>query len=138
MVWMPLLMLPSALWFRCTPAFAASYLAVWLALAAIALRVPWMSFGAYAAVAGGVYELTPWKRRFLQRCRSAPGLRHGLDCAGSSAGLMVAFFGLGLMSIWWMAAVAAVVFAEKVAPIGGRLAIPAGLALVGVGLTFIA
>ena len=138
MVWMPLLMLPSALWFRRTPTFAASYLAVWLALALVALQVPWMSFGAYAAIAGGLYELTPWKRRFLEHCRAAPGLRHGLDCAGSSAGLMVAFFGLGLMSVWWMAGVAAVVFAEKVAPFGRRLAVPAGLALVGVGLTVIA
>ena len=138
MAWMPLLMLPSALWFRRTPAFVASYLAVWLALALLALQVPWMSFGAYAAVAGGLYELTPWKRIFLERCRAAPGLRHGLDCAGSSAGLMVAFFGLGLMSVWWMAGVAAVVFAEKVAPFGHRLAVPAGLALIGVGLTVIA
>lgn len=138
MVWMPLLMLPSALWFRRAPAFAASYVAVWLALALLALQVPWMWCGAYAAVAGGLYELTPVKRRFLTQCRSAPGVRHGLACAGSSAGLMAAFFGLGLMSVSWMAAVAAVVFAEKVAPWGHRLAIPAGLALVGVGLTVIA
>ena len=138
MVWMPLLMLPSALWYRRSPTFAAPYLAVWLVLALVALRVPWMSVGAYAAVVGGVYELTPLKRRFLERCRATHGLRHGLDCAGSSAGLMVAFFGLGLMSVWWMAAVAAVVFAQKVAPYGQRLVVPAGLALIGVGLIVIA
>ena len=63
---------------------------------------------------------------------------HGLDCAGSSVGLMVAFFGLGLMSVWWMAAVAAVVFAQKVARFGARLAVPAGLALIVVGLIDIA
>ena len=51
---------------------------------------------------------------------------------------MVAFFGLGLMSVWWMAAVAVVVFAQKVAPFGARLALPAGLALAAVGLTVIA
>jgi predicted metal-binding membrane protein len=51
---------------------------------------------------------------------------------------MVAFFGLGLMSVWWMAAVAAVVFAQKVAPFGRRLVVPAGLALVAVGLIVIA
>lgn len=138
MVWMPLLMLPSALWYRRTPAFSAAYLAVWLALALLALRVPWMTLGAWAVVAGGLYELTPLKRRFLERCRTQHGLRHGLDCAGSSAGLMVAFFGLGLMSVWWMAAVAVVVFAEKVAPFGVRLAVPAGLALLALGLTGIA
>jgi predicted metal-binding membrane protein len=138
MVWMPLLMLPSALWYRRAPTFAAAYLAVWLVLALAALQVPWMSVGAYAAVAGGLYELTPMKRHFLERCRATHGLRHGLDCVGSSAGLMVAFFGLGLMSVWWMAAVAAVVFAQKVAPSGQRLAVPAGLALIAVGLIVIA
>jgi predicted metal-binding membrane protein len=138
MVWMPLLMLPSALWYRRAPSFAAAYLAVWLVLALVALQVPWMSVGAYAAVAGGLYELTPMKRHFLERCRAKHGLRHGLDCVGSSAGLMVAFFGLGLMSVWWMAAVAAVVFAQKVASFGARLAVPAGLALISVGLIVIA
>jgi predicted metal-binding membrane protein len=131
-------MLPSALWYRRSPTFAIGYLAVWLVLALLALRVPWMSLGAYATLAGGLYELTPVKRRFLERCRTSHGLRHGLDCAGSSAGLMVAFFGLGLMSVWWMAAVAALVFAEKVAPLGQRLVIPAGLALVAMGLIVIA
>jgi predicted metal-binding membrane protein len=138
MVWMPLLMLPSALWYRRAPTFAVAYLAVWLVLALAALQVPWMSVGAYAAVAGGLYELTPMKRYFLERCRATHGLRHGLDCVGSSSGLMVAFFGLGLMSVWWMAAVAAVVFAQKVAPSGQRLAVPAGLALIAVGLIVIA
>jgi predicted metal-binding membrane protein len=135
---MPLLMLPSALWYRRSPTFAVGYLAVWLVLALLALRVPWMSFGAYATLAGGLYELTPVKRYFLARCRATHGLRHGLDCAGSSAGLMVAFFGLGLMSVWWMAAVAAVVFAQKVAPFGQRLVLPVGLALTIMGLIYIA
>jgi predicted metal-binding membrane protein len=135
---MPLLMLPSALWYRRNATFAATYVAVWLVLALVAMRVPWMSFGAYAAAAGGLYELTPLKRRFLERCRATHGLRHGLDCAGSSGGLMVAFFGLGLMSVWWMAAVAAVVFAQKVAPSGPRVVIPTGLALIALGLSSIA
>jgi predicted metal-binding membrane protein len=138
MVWMPLLMLPSALWYRRSMAFAVAYLAVWLVLALLALRVPWMSLGAYATLAGGLYELTPLKRHFLERCRAAHGLRHGLDCAGASAGLMVAFFGLGLMNVWWMAAVAAVVFAEKVAPFGARLVLPAGLVLTILSLIHIA
>jgi predicted metal-binding membrane protein len=138
MVWMPLLMLPSALWYRRAPTFALAYLAVWLVLALAALQVPWMSVGASAAVLGGLYELTPLKRYYLERCRATHGLRHGLDCVGSSAGLMVAFFGLGLMSVWWMAAVAAIVFAQKVAPFGVRLALPAGLVLVALGLTVIA
>jgi predicted metal-binding membrane protein len=51
---------------------------------------------------------------------------------------MVAFFGLGLMSVWWMAAVAAVVFAQTVAPYGARLAVPAGVALIWAGSVGIA
>jgi predicted metal-binding membrane protein len=131
-------MLPSALWYRRNATFTVAYLAVWLVLALGALRVPWMSIGAYAALVGGLYELTPVKRHFLERCRATHGLRHGLDCAGSSAGLMVAFFGLGLMSVWWMAAAAVVVFAQKVAPFGRRLVVPAGLALIILGLIVIA
>jgi predicted metal-binding membrane protein len=138
MVWMPLLMLPSALWYRRGATFSIAYLAIWLALSLLALRVPWMSVGAWATLGGGLYELTPLKRRFLARCRSEHGLRHGLDCVGASAGLMVAFLGLGWMSIGWMAAVAAVVFLEKVAPFGQRLVVPAGLGLVALGLTGIA
>jgi predicted metal-binding membrane protein len=138
MVWMPLLMLPSALWYRRNATFAVAYLAVWVVLALAALQVPWMSVGAYGALLGGLYELTPVKRHFLERCRATQGLRHGFDCAGSSAGLMIAFFGLGLMSVWWMAAVAAVVFAQKVAPFGRRLVVPAGLALMILGLIDIA
>jgi predicted metal-binding membrane protein len=48
---------------------------------------------------------------------------------------MAAFFGLGLMSVSWMAIVALLVFAETVAPFGPRLAVPAGLALILMGLT---
>jgi predicted metal-binding membrane protein len=124
---MPLLMLPSALWYRRGVPFLGAYLAVWLALALVALRVPWMTFGAYAALAGGLYELTPVKRRFLERCRTVHGLRHGFDCAGSSA-----------VSFWWTATVAALVFAEKVAPFGLSLVVPAGVALVAAGLIGIA
>ena len=40
MVWMPLLMLPSALWYRRAPMFAAAYLGVWVVLALVALEVP--------------------------------------------------------------------------------------------------
>ena len=45
-----------------------------------------MSVGASAVVLGGLYELTPVKRYYLERCRATHGLRHGLDCVGSSAG----------------------------------------------------
>src|SRR2546429_230865 len=89
--------------------------------------------GAVAAggviVAAGLYELTALKRWSLRRCRSAPpggtafrrGLAHGLHCVGCSGALMAVLFVLGVMSLFWMAVVAAAIFAEKVLPRGQRL-----------------
>jgi predicted metal-binding membrane protein len=46
------------------------------------------------------------------------GLENGLSCAGCCVGLMAALFGLGVMSVWWMAAVGTVVLLEKLTAIG--------------------
>ena len=46
---------------------------------------------------------------------------------------MAALFVLGVMSIFWMALVAAAIFAEKVLPRGDRLSRPLALALVVLG-----
>jgi predicted metal-binding membrane protein len=66
----------------------------------------------------------------LRRCRSplrillqpslAGGLRHGVDCAGCCAFLMVLMVSLGLMSVVWMAVLAVVVVVQKAAPFGAR------------------
>jgi predicted metal-binding membrane protein len=138
--------------------FLAGYLAVWTAygLAAYALfRVvtsfdtgwlAWDEGGPYVAgatiVAAGLYELTPLKRRCLRRCRSPhpdgpafrSGLANGLNCVGSSGGLMAVLFALGVMSIFWMVAVAVVIFAEKVLPHGLRLTRAVAIALLAVGI----
>lgn len=143
-----------------TVAFVAGYLAVWTiyGLAAYGLYrflssrdlgwLAWNERGPWAVgaviVAAGIYELTPLKRRSLGRCRSArrpdspvrSGLGHGLDCVGCSGGLMAVLFALGVMSLFWMALVAAVIFAEKVLPHGVRLAGPVALALVVLGIWF--
>ena len=47
---------------------------------------------------------------------------------------MLALFALGVMSLFWMAVVGAVIFAEKVLPFGGRLTRPLALAFVALGL----
>jgi predicted metal-binding membrane protein len=138
--------------------FTAGYLAVWTGYGLLAYGVfrlvtsfdtgwlAWNRAGPYAAggviVAAGLYELTPLKRLSLRRCRSAPhggnafqsGLAHGLDCVGCSGGLMVVLFMLGVMSLVWMALVAAAIFAEKVLPHGARLSRVFALALVVVGI----
>jgi predicted metal-binding membrane protein len=136
--------------------FAVGYLAVWTAfglaaygvfrLVADAGWISWDEGGPYLAggliVAAGLYELTSLKQDCLRRCRSPmsdgsalrAGLTYGLDCVGCSAGLMIALFALGVMSLWWMAVVAVLIFAEKVLPHGRQLSRLFAVALVALGI----
>jgi predicted metal-binding membrane protein len=102
----------------------------------------WDRGGPYVAgaaiVAAGIYQLTPLKRVCLRHCRTPihfvlggwregrfgalrMGGEHGAYCVGCCWGLMVILFALGVMSLTWMAAVAAVIFAEKILPCGARI-----------------
>jgi predicted metal-binding membrane protein len=97
----------------------------------------WERGGRY--LAGGVillaaaYELTPLKHACLRKCRSPMtflfggwrdgsggalrlGVEHGAWCVGCCWALMAALFALGVMSIPWMAFVAALIAAEKLLP----------------------
>lgn len=91
----------------------------------------WLA-GAILVVAA-VYELTPLKEVCLRHCRSPLGFllgswrdglsgalrmgaRHGAWCVGCCWALMAALFALGIMSIAWMAFVAALIAAEKTLP----------------------
>jgi predicted metal-binding membrane protein len=97
----------------------------------------WSSAGRW--VAGGVlalaavYELTPLKNACLAKCRSPLGFllgnwrdgnggavemgaRHAGWCLGCCWGLMAGLFALGVMSITWMALVAALIAFEKTLP----------------------
>jgi predicted metal-binding membrane protein len=137
--------------------FTAAYLAVWTGYGLLAYGVfrlvtsfdtgwlAWNKDGPYIAggviVAAGLYELTPLKRLSLCRCRSAPhgnafrsGLGHGVDCVGSSGALMAVLFVLGAMSLFWMAAVAVVIFVEKVLPRGQQLAPAFAVAVIALGV----
>ncbi len=140
--------------------FASSYVAVWVVVGIAAFAayrgiraanfgfLDWHREGAYVAgaavVAAGLYELTPLKRACLGHCRVdadrrgpnpvVAGLRYGANCVGCSAGLMLVLFALGVMSITWMVMVAALVFVEKVPPVGASLVTPIALLLVGLGL----
>ena len=78
------------------------------------------------------YELTPLKDFCLGKCRSplgfcsAPGAaaagrsrmgaRNGAWCVGCCWALMASLFALGVMSLAWMAFVAALIAAEKLLP----------------------
>jgi predicted metal-binding membrane protein len=104
-----------------------------------------------AVVAAGLYQLTPLKRACLRHCRSPLhflmhdwrpgtlgatrlGVVHGGYCVGCCAGLMVILFALGVMSVVWMAAVATVVFAEKLLPVGPQVRVALAVALIGLGV----
>jgi predicted metal-binding membrane protein len=110
---------------------------------------PWVA-GA-ALVAAGLYQLTPLKRVCLRHCRGPlhfilhgwrpgrvgafrMGIEHGVFCVGCCWGLMLALFGLGVMSLVWMAAVAGIVFAEKVFPVGEHVTRVAAVALAAGGI----
>jgi predicted metal-binding membrane protein len=115
----------------------------------------WDSGGPYVAggalIAAGIYQLTPLKTVCLRHCRGPlhfllhgwhegrlgavrMSVEHGAFCVGCCWGLMVALFALGVMSVVWMAIVAAVIVAEKIVPHGERFAHVVALALVAVGI----
>jgi predicted metal-binding membrane protein len=91
----------------------------------------WVAAGILLAAA--LYQLTPLKDACLGACRSPLGFlvghwrdglsgalrmgaRHGAVCAGCCWALMAALFALGVMSLAWMALVAALIAAEKTLP----------------------
>ena len=85
-----------------------------------------------ALMVAGLYQWSPWKTACLSQCR-APlsfiqshggfqrragpslrlGLRHGLYCVGCCWALMLLLFVLGVMNLFWIAALAALVLVEK-------------------------
>ncbi|MBV8940789.1 MAG: DUF2182 domain-containing protein [Solirubrobacterales bacterium] len=115
----------------------------------------WDHDGKYLAgaviVLAAAYQLTPAKDACLRRCRDPftflaeewrdgragalkMGTLHGAWCAGCCWALMAALFALGVMSLGWMAFVAAIVAFEKLVP-WRRIATHAVAAtLLGLGL----
>lgn len=102
-------------------------------------------------VIAGAYELTPLKSICLRHCRSPlhfvlggwrdgivgairMGVEHGAYCVGCCWGLMLVLFALGVMSILWMAVVAALIFAQKLLPRGEALAPVFAAAFVAAGI----
>jgi predicted metal-binding membrane protein len=115
----------------------------------------WDQAGRYVAAGAlgfaGLYELTPLKHVCLRHCRGPMhfvlrgwregtagalrmGVEHGAYCIGCCSGLMVALFALGVMSLTWMAVIAALIFVQKVLPAGARLAPLFALAFVAVAI----
>lgn len=119
--------------------YVGTYLGVW-ALVGVLLFIVYRPHGAAVAgaitIGAGVYELTPVKAQFRQRCRDglSTGLGLGLCCVGSSAGLMLAMVALGAMSLTFMAITAGVVLLQKLLPPRAVIDVPIALAIIGVGI----
>lgn len=128
---------------RGVPLYIASYLAAWIlvGVAVYALYRPHGSLAAGAvAIAAGVYELTPLKRHFRGRCRESirSGFELGLNCVGSSIGLMLVLVALSVMSVTWMSVIAALVLIQKLLPAKAAIDVPLALAIVGLGALIVA
>ena len=106
-------------------------------------------------VAAAVYELTPVKDVCLTHCRSplgflmtswraglsgalSMGARHGAWCVGCCWALMASLFALGVMSIAWMAFVAALIAAEKTLPWGRAVTYGTAAILLVLGVLLVA
>ncbi|MEU5208738.1 DUF2182 domain-containing protein [Streptomyces sp. NPDC020742] len=120
-----------------------------------ATSLPTMAGTAVAAAVfavSGVYQLTPLKDRCLARCRSPLGLmlryasypgrsrdlragaHHGAFCLGCCWSLMVLLAAFGLMNLWAMVVLAAVISAEKLVPAGPRVARAVGIASIALAV----
>uniref|UniRef100_UPI00356A9747 copper chaperone n=1 Tax=Immundisolibacter sp. TaxID=1934948 RepID=UPI00356A9747 len=66
------------------------------------------------------------------------GLHHGLYCVGCCWLLMLLLFVVGVMNLAWVAGIAVYVLAEKVFPVGPRLARATGIAVTLWGVLLLA
>ena len=118
-----------------------------------------MAFDSRVAAAGvllaaGVYQWSPLKYNCLRHCQSPigflfghwkdglvgafqMGLLHGLYCIGCCWLLMLILFAVGIMNLVWVAGIAIYVLAEKVIPVGPRIAQVAGIAVAVWGIALL-
>lgn len=106
--------------------------------------------------AAAAYQLSPLKSRCLRHCRSPLGqllrygnfkgparelrvaAHHALYCIGCCWALMALFVAFGVMNVWAMLALTAIVLAEKLLPRGEALGRVAGGLAVALGLLVLA
>ena len=120
-----------------TAAGVAAYMIALAATAAAGSALDWQNAGRPLAgavlVVAAMYELTPLKDVCLGKCRSPLGFllgswhegwrggirmgaKHGAWCVGCCWALMASLFALGIMSVIWMAFVAALITIERTLP----------------------
>ncbi|MDP8960893.1 MAG: DUF2182 domain-containing protein [Actinomycetota bacterium] len=141
--------------------WAVSGLVVYAAIAYLSPLLPMgegaLRWGGGLLVLAGAYQLTPLKRVCLRHCHSPlafvaqhtmqlrrggvsagrVGAIHGVYCLGCCWALMLVLALLGMMSLAWMAAVAAVIFLEKVLPRGPLVSRAVALLLIAVGFALV-
>jgi predicted metal-binding membrane protein len=139
--------------------FFAGYAAAWLlyslAAAEIQLLLPHQLPNALTAsilFVAGAFQFAPIKRACLTHCRNPltyflarwrdghsagfrMGFGHGLFCVACCWALMATTLEVGVMSLWWMAALAVVTFAEQVSPWGDRVRIAVGVTLLAAAVS---
>ena len=112
------------------------------------VRHDWL-LGAGVLAAAGLFQFSALKYRCLDACQSpfvfvaarwhgrAPrrealrlGTAHGAFCVGCCWALMLVTFVVGMGSLGWMLALAALMAAEKNLPVGRRLRAPLGFGLI--------
>jgi predicted metal-binding membrane protein len=144
-------------------AFVAGYLLMWTLFSLGATLAQWgleraallspmlvstsPALGAALLLGAGAYQLTPFKDRCLEHCRSPahfiaghwrPGIagalrmggEHGAYCLGCCWVLMGLLFFGGVMNLLWIAAIALFVLFEKVVPHGAGGGRWAGIAMI--------
>lgn len=114
----------------------------------------WITAG--VIVAAAAYQLTPLKEACLVRCRSPMmflaerwrngragalglGATHGAWCAGCCWALMAALFAVGVMSLGWMALIAAFIAGEKLLPwpLAATRTVATALLLLGLAIALV-
>ena len=144
---------------------AAGYFSIWIALgvgvflvgvalAALAMNASEIAratpiTGGVVVLVAGALQFTRWKAHHLALCRevwATPrnaaaalkcGLRLGLHCSLSSAGLTAILLIVGLMDLRVMAAVTAAITIERLAPDGQRVARAIGAAVLVAGMALV-
>ncbi|MEQ5843837.1 DUF2182 domain-containing protein [Paraburkholderia acidicola] len=130
-----------------------------IALAALEMQVPTLAravplVSAVVVLSAGALQFTAWKARHLACCRRAPaceralpldadtawrqGLRLGIHCSYSCAGLTAILLVAGVMDLRAMVAVTTAITAERLAPDGERVARAIGVVIIASGLFLLA
>jgi predicted metal-binding membrane protein len=137
-------------WAACGAIAFAALTGTGRVLAASPTAAKWVGVAIF--ITAGIYQLTPWKDRCLRRCRSPigalmyyvgfkgrgrdarVGLHHGITCVGCCWGLMIVLIAVGVMNLAVMAALAGVIFAEKLWRHGKPFGQAVGIVLAAVGV----